>query len=365
MVAAQNKLGHNVSVLTTAVNGYSPCELLGVTVKAIPCVLPIWRWAPGFGYALKAQVGTADIVHLHTIWEHPTWSAARCCRTEGIPYIVRPCGMLESWSLSQSPLRKRLYLRGLGRTMLRHAAAIHFTSESERANSAAVCGHTNNIVIPIGLNDEAYADQPPTSAFRSRYPELGEKKIVLFLGRLHTKKQPDIVIRAFVQATKAHPDTVLVMAGTGDAGYLTALRNLANDLGIANRVIFTDLLLGAAVYEAYRAATLFVLPSLQENFGIAVAEAMAAGCPVVVSNQVSLASEVSAAGAGIVCASEVSAVARSISRLLADEGLRRTMGENGHNLVLKKFTWEQIARDLVDVYCDIVEKKQRHAAWRN
>jgi glycosyltransferase involved in cell wall biosynthesis len=364
MAEAQAALGHNVTILTTQLGKEEWPLLRGVAIHAYPCEFSGWRWSKGLARSLPGHVSKADIVHIHTVWEYPTWAASRVCRSLGVPYIIRPCGMLEQWSLSQNAIKKWLYLYAIGNSILRDATAIHFTSESERVNSNQVCAGCDEFVIPIGLNPAAYEESLSESDFYDRFPVLKGRKIVLFLGRLHYKKQPDVAIHAFGIACTGHPDACLVLAGPGEPEYVSQLKHLTQQLGIEQKVLFVGMLHEKAVREAYRAATLFVLPSLQENFGISVAEAMAAGCPVVVSDQVSLSSEVACANAGVVCPAEVEPTAEAIARLLGNSELRKTMGANGRNLILEKFTWERIVSDLTDVYGDILSGQHVHLAWR-
>jgi len=219
-------------------------------------------------------------------------------------------------------------------------------------------------VVPWGLPEAAYSGLPESGAFRQRFPELDGKRLALFLGRLHPKKQPEVALRAFAQACRGDDHAALVMAGPGEARYVQGLRSLARQLAIEKQVLFTGPLWGPAVREAYRAASVFVLPSWQENFGRAVVEAMAAGCPVVVSDRVDLAPDISAARAGLVTAPTTEATAEALRVLLGDDALREHMGRNGQILVQERFTWERAAGELVGVYEDILTGRRTSSAWR-
>jgi glycosyltransferase involved in cell wall biosynthesis len=171
-------------------------------------------------------------------------------------------------------------------------------------------------------------------------------------------------MRAFSHLVHEFPDTTLVLAGPGDPHYVSTLHALTQELGIGERVIFTGLLEGRMVREAYADADLFVLPSLQENFGLAVAEAMAAGCPVVVTPEVALAHQIEGSSAGLVVKGEVDDISRAMRLLLGDETRRRTMGANGRRLVLDRFTWDRVSVQVLGVYQDIVKGTRASAAWR-
>jgi len=350
LASAEAAAGHKVALLATDYGLPDELFIEGVELKIFPCTLAGWRYSRELAEALPEVVRTSDIVHIHTIWEHPAWVAARVCRKLGKPYILRPCGMLDSWSLSQSAWRKWLYLRLLAGSVIRNAAALHFTSEEELKNSLKPGGGVREFVVPNGLPPTAFEGLPGSEAFWFRYPELDGKRLLLFLGRLHYKKQPDVAIRAFRKVCDRDARLALVLAGPAEPEYLTRLRALVAELKLTERVFFTGLLQGAAVREAYCAAELFVLPSLQENFGIAVAEAMAAGCPVVVSEQVNLATTIRETGAGLVCKSDVDSLAAAMEKLLADDSLRKQMGSHGRATAKRDFSWSNVAERLLKEY---------------
>ena len=363
MAAAQTAMGHFVSVVATD-HALETIPLLdGVEITSFPCTFSPWNFSLPLGRALPKLVGACDIVHIHMIWEYPTYAAARICTKLKKPYILRPCGMLDRWSLSQSAWKKGAYLRLLGIPLIRNAAALHFTTHAELANSLYLHDQEQCFVVPIGLPPNVFVAPQDIQAFRCRFPELKDKRIVLFLGRLDYKKQPNVVLDAFKYICGIDERLALVLAGPSEPAYLNDLRQLVKTLGLESRVIFTGLLQGEVVREALFAAEIFVLPSLQENFGIAVAEAMAAGCPVVVSEQVNLASEIRDNEAGIVCKSDAVSTAGALEILIRDDGLRAIMAKNGRSLVADKFMWQVVSADLMNVYHDILSSTRTSRAW--
>lgn len=358
------RAGVDVVLLTTdyRMNGARPPA--GVDLHAVPCAFSRWRWSPALRGTLARLLGGAQVVHVHGVWLYPIWAAARLSRDLGVPYLLRPCGMLERWSLSRKAWRKRVYAALLERRTLQGAAALHFTADAERVRSETFGSRAPACVVPLGLPRTAYEALPPPGAFRRRLPELAGKRLVLFLGRLHDKKQPDLLLRAFDKLARDFPDAALVLAGPGDARYVGRLRSEARRLGLEKRVVFPGLLQGRAVQEALVDADLFVLPSLQENFGLAVAEAMAAGCPVVVTPEVALAPEIEKWEAGLVVEADAGAVADGVQRLLRDGDLRQAMGRNGRQLVLERFTWERVAAEMLGVYEDLLQGTRTSPAWR-
>jgi glycosyltransferase involved in cell wall biosynthesis len=364
LAAAQAAMGREVCIAASDYGLATLPQVDNVAFSLFPCRYDTWRWAPELGRHLEGVVSEFDIVMVESLWQYPTFIAGRACRAANMPYVVSPNGMLDSWSLSQKAWKKRPYMALIERDTLLGASAIHLTSEGELAHSHLNKWRVPKIVIPLGLHKSKYAELPDGRGFFRRYPELSGKKIVLFLGRLHYKKQPDVVISAFHQACSEMPDAHLVLAGAGEQSYLHRLQDLVKSLGIQERTLFTGILKGDAVKEAYRAASVFVLPSWQENFGLALVEAMAAECPVVVSDHIDLAPDITQAGAGLVVSPNVDETAKAISLLLQSDEMGREMGSRGRQLVLERFTWERCAHEFNKVFDDILSGKNQSSAWR-
>lgn len=364
LAEAQAAMGHKVCIASSDYGLSSTPQVEHIEFNLFPCRSDIWRWAPELGRHLEKVIKGFDVVMVESLWQYPTLVASRSCRSAGVPYVVSPNGMLDVWSMSQKAWKKRPYMALLERNTLLGANAIHLTSEGELNHSYLNKWRVPKAVIPLGLHKSKYTDLPDEEDFFKRYPELSGKQIVLFLGRLHYKKQPEVVIRAFHQACSEIPDIHLVLAGSGEQAYIQRLQELVKSLGIQNRVLFTGILKGDAVKEAYRAASVFVLPSWQENFGLALVEAMAAECPVVVSDHIDLAADITEAEAGLVVSPNSEETARAILSLLPDDKMRRRMGRHGRLLVLERFTWDRSAREFNEVFDDILSGKNQSRAWR-
>ncbi len=356
--------GVKVGLLTTDYRMNSRMRPTGVDLHVVPCAFSPWRWSPTLWRTLKALLAQVQVVHLHGLWLYPIWAAARLCRSLDIPYLLRPCGMLDRWSLSQKAWKKRAYVELLEGSTIRYAAAIHFTADVEQLASNTFGSRASACVVPLGLPRVAYEDLPPPGTFRRRFPELAGKQLVLFLGRLHYKKRPDLLLHVFDGLVREFPSAVLVMAGPGEPSYISKLQAQARSLDADGRVVFPGLLQGRAVQEALVDADIFVLPSLQENFALAVAEAMAAGCPVVVSPQVALAPEIEKYDAGVVVEVGEEELRNALRQLLQDEARRHAMGRNGRQLALDQFTWDRVAVQMLEVYEDILRGIRTSSAWR-
>ncbi|SEQ78569.1 Glycosyltransferase involved in cell wall bisynthesis [Loktanella sp. DSM 29012] len=248
--------------------------------------------------AVRRAVAQADILHLHTVWSPLTAVAAAAARRQGVPYVLSPHGMLDPYSLAQKRLKKRAYLALVEGRVLRGAARLIYTAQDERDLAAPVVGHDRADIVALG------ADAPPgdtaglRAAFFARHPDLAGRSLALFLGRLDDKKRPETALQALNLVRSDHPDAGLLMVGTGPAEQ--ALRNLTRQLGLQDAVRFTGFLSGQDKWQAMAACDLFVLPSRQENFAIALAEALHAGLPALLTRRVNIWREITGAGAGVV-----------------------------------------------------------------
>jgi glycosyltransferase involved in cell wall biosynthesis len=242
---------------------------------------------------------------------------------------------------------------------------LQFTAEEEKtlASTTSVFEHgadyrkvivPNGVVIPEGMQllDGAAPD------IRNRFHELRGKDVVLFLSRINFKKGMDILARAFGIVARAHPNAHLVIAGPDNEGYGKKVRKWLDEEGVLPRTTFTGMLSGADKVAAFRSASVFVLPSYTENFGIAIVEAMSVGVPVVISNKVNIWREIEAAGAGTIVRCDHVETADAILRLLGDSELRNEMGKRGAQLVRRQFTWERVAEQMLALYEDLIGKRR-------
>jgi glycosyltransferase involved in cell wall biosynthesis len=363
------KQGQKVSVITTNVDGPGilnvplgrPVSIDGVEVWYFPVEYPRWWYfSRELGNALKRTVKNFDLVHVHSMFLWPTAVAAFWCRKHHVPYIIRPAGSLDPicltkpyerwWVSSTSRAKKQLYLKTLGRMDLQHASALHFTSQAELEAARPLKLRPPGFVVPLGVDLEQIEVKEKSTPFRERYPQLEGKKIVLFLSRLDPIKGLDLLIPALGSLSERRKDFAFVVAGNGTPAYKDELDMLINRHKLEERTIFLGFVEGSAKWSLLREADLFVLPSYHENFGVAVVDAMTAGIPVAISNQVSIHQEVAQAGAGIVTHLDSNAIAGALEQLLDDSDLRREMGEKGTRLVRAKFTWSRVAKEMIEAY---------------
>ena len=355
--------GHDVGIYTTNFDGDSdedvpfdtPVDLGGVAVRYYPVGFPrFWKPSRALGRALDRAVADADIVQIHSLYLYHDLAAANACRRHGVPYVVMPHGSLDPFIWRRHRWRKRLIEAWYMNRVLEDATAIHYTTEDERGLAAPVARNDRHFIVGNGLDVDEFATLPAPGAFRARYPEIGDRPIVLFLGRLNFKKGLDILAPAFGEVLRAGHDAHLVIAGP-DEDMAEKTRGWLRDAGALDRTTFTGMIDGDVRLAAFADAAMFVLPSYSENFGIAVTEASACGVPVVISDAVNIWTDIRDADAGLVSGIDASAVAANIMALLADPDRARAMGENGRRMVQAKFSWDRIAGELEGAYTAILE----------
>lgn len=344
LALAQRELGMDVTVVTTrrADQDTTIEEELRSAEAAVHSVGPVHLPLGihrGIRPILRKAITASDIVHIHGLWEDIQHQAAVEARKQGKPYIIRPCGMLDPWSLRQSAIRKKLYLFWRLRRDLNSASAIHYTATIERDLAKPLGLKPQPIIEPNGLDLSEFETLPPPGTFRNAHPELGDRPYVLFLSRIHPKKGLDLLIPAFAQA--APPDHALVIAGPGEEDYIASIKQLIQQHGLKDRVLFPGMLSGQTKLAAYAEAELFALPSYQENFGIVVIEALASGTPVLISDQVNIWPEIKEAAVGKICQTQIASIAEALKLALTDVPIADSKG--CHDFVAEKYDWRKIA----------------------
>ncbi len=305
---------------------------------------PLNRW-------LARRISDFDLVHIHALFSFSSTVASYWARRRAIPYVVRPLGTLNRWGMANCrPLLKQGSFQLLERQILAHAALVHYTSELERHEANALSIRTRSAVIP---NPVAMSSLGRCASSDRQRSKLAGRQVILFLSRIDRKKGLDLLLRAFAVIRERFHDAVLVIAGEGNPEFVRSLQADAVAMGIQDDIVWIGFVSGDVKQTALADADVFVLPSYSENFGIAVAEAMAAGVPVVVSNQVGIHQEVADASAGLVVPCDAAQLADAIMTLLADGARRAAMGESAAVLA-KRYAPEVVAAQLVDMYNDVV-----------
>jgi glycosyltransferase involved in cell wall biosynthesis len=354
--------GVAVDVATTDDNG--PGRLNVVVAEPVVQDEVTYRYFPrqtrfySFSWPLTCWLGRHivdyDLVHIHALFSYVSISAAFLAKRYRVPYIVRPLGVLNRWGMrTRRPWLKQVSFRLIERRILAGAAAVHYTSEQESLEAAELEIAHRPVIIPNAIEIPPEATSYARGRFRERYPELASRPIILFLSRIDQKKGLDLLLPAFADIVKQHPRAALVIAGNGEPAFVEALKREATRIGIAREIVWTGFLSDDEKWAALLDADVFVLPSYSENFGIAVAESLACGLPVVVSRHVAIHREISELAAGLVVPCEPALLAKAVGKLLADNGLRIAMGNAARRCARTKFSLKFTTQQLVSLYQDI------------
>jgi glycosyltransferase involved in cell wall biosynthesis len=352
---ALRRRGVEVDVLTTDDDGPqqrrtiagTTVELLnGQRVRYFPrqtarygISLPMLPW-------LSRHVRDYDLVHTHGLFSFVPLATAWHARAAHVPYIMRPAGVLDSWGMkNKSGSIKHASVKLLEGPLLQGAAAVHFMTELERERAAQLGIGLRPVVVPLGF------DFPPAAPAQALPDELRAegRAVVLYLSRLHPVKRVDLLLRAFASLPQRET-AVLAIAGDGEASFVASLKALAGKLGIDGAVRWLGFASGARKQHLLSAATVFVLPSASENFGIAVIEAMHAGAPVIVTEAVGIAQLVRTFHAGLVTDGSLESLQAALARLLSDAELRAALARAGPLAVVRELSLDVFGARLESLY---------------
>ncbi len=307
-----------------------------------------FSYSRALGPWLRDNAGRFDAVVVHGIWSWPNLAVRRAARRAAKPYGVFVHGALDPWFNRQYPLKhlkKRLYWPWQY-PVLRDARAVFFTTGAERDLAATSFSphRWNAVVVPYGISEPEGDPIAQAEVFLASFPALRGRRFLLSMGRIHQKKGCDLLLQAFARVAGEAPDLDLVMAGPDQVGWQAALEAMAADLGVAARVHWPGMIAGDLKWGALRSAEAFVLPSHQENFGIAVVEALAAGRPVLISNQVNIWPQIEAEHVGLVDDDTLDGTERLLRRWLAMLPEERTaMTVRAHPCFVKNYSMKETA----------------------
>ena len=306
----------------------------------------------GFGSQLSAAVARADVVHLHEFRSYQNAIALPIIERQRKPFVVTPQGSLPR--IMGRYALKAVYDQLYGRRSLRSAARLHALDDMERRQYIGLGVEPARIAIrPNGIDPAEFDSLPDAEAFRARHGIDAHAPIVLFLARVNRIKGVDFLVQSFALVHKRMPHALLLIVGPDD-GYLGEVKRQVNALGIGGQVRFIGYLDGKEKLAAYRAASIYVLPSTYDIFGITLLEALACGTPVIATDGVGFADFMRQNNLGaVVKFGDTAALQAEIARLLQQplpELAARSAA--GRQYVLQNFGWENIARDWRQVYAD-------------
>jgi len=301
---------------------------------------------------LVNTISDIDIVHCHALWESCLWSAAAIARENRKPYVVTPHGMLDPWAINNSRWKKKIIGLLFTNKYLRSAACIHALCESEYQSIRAYGLNNPVAIIPNGIDlPEVNNDLP--ALWEGQIPK--DKKVMLFLGRIHPKKGLPNLIKAWALLQQSvvsnqQSEWVQVIAGWSQIGHEDELKDMIKEFSLEKDIIFLGPVFDEKKQACLQNVDAFILPSLSEGLPMSVLEAWAYELPVIMTLQCNI-PEGFAANAAIEIRPDVDSIAEGLKSFISlPEEQQKQMGQNGLHLVKQKFTWPKIAADMIDVY---------------
>ncbi|MBX3096045.1 MAG: glycosyltransferase [Fimbriimonadaceae bacterium] len=322
-------------------------------VHAVGPAPGIYGRCPAMTEWLRKRRLDFDLVTAHGIWQFPPVAVRNALKGTSTPYFVFVHGMLDPWfDLDKAKrLKKQVYwLTNLGAVM-RDARFVMFTTEEERrlAHNRFLPYKVTERVVAYGTNGLTIDAEVAREHFESAFPQLAGKRFLLFLSRIHQKKGCDLLVQAFAQVYGSDREMHLALAGPDQVGWQADLEAIVKQAGVADRVHFLGMVGGEKKWGAFASADAFVLPSHQENFGIVVAEALSAKCPVLISNKVNIWREVLDGGGGLVAPDDLAGTINLLTRWKSiSDSEKDSMREAARATFEKNFSAMQSAVSLME-----------------
>jgi glycosyltransferase involved in cell wall biosynthesis len=347
-----SKRGHDVTIITTDY-GYNPDYARTLeNVEVIPfrrvANLGMFLYSPGMKRWLRSSISKYDIVHLHSFRSYQNNIVCKYAKKFNVPYVVQPHGSLPR--IVEKEGLKQLYDVVWGNNILEHASKIIAVSgnEVEQFRQAGIPDE-KVAVIPNGANYISPTSLPPTGQFREQY-SIHEKRIILYVGRIHKRKGIDFLIRAFntfIQ-TWAGDDVTLVIIGPDD-GYRSGLESLVEQLGLSDKVRFIGFIPSLAA--AYQDADVLVYPSTYEIFGLVPFEALLCGTPVIVTDDCGCGELIKEAECGyLVHYGDAVGLSDVLRSALEHPDVNRRMVEAGRRYIEENLAWESVVKQVEEMY---------------
>jgi len=372
MVSSLGHAGLNAEIATTNDNGPEKQNVIlnklidykGVPTRFFNRLSPPINGVREFTYSrdfaqwLDDNIQNYDLIHVHAIFSFCSSYAMYAARRTSTPYIVRPIGQLQEWSLMQSRAKKKLYLNIVERANLESASAIQFTSAAEELESSK---HLNlkGQVIPLGI--DACTKSKTSKIDLAQSLGISEREpILLYLSRLHKKKGLELLMQALSQIES--PKANLLVAGDGEADYKQQLISLATNLGLNKNCFFLGHVDGDKKNALLQHSDFYALTSYSENFGISVLEAMANGLTPIVSKEVALSEIISQQELGLVCTTEASDIEAQLRFALNNMKQMKSMGVKAQQFVSTQYSWVTIAKQLELLYRTVIQATPQNKA---
>jgi glycosyltransferase involved in cell wall biosynthesis len=356
--------GHRVEVVALDPPSADWLHGIDLPVHAMGHGLTNYGYSPALDRWLELNGQNYDCVIVNGVWQYPGFAVWRRFNRSSTPYYVFPHGMLDTWFKRTYPLKhikKWLYWPWAEYRVLRDATVVIYTSDQERleARQSFWLYNAREKVSSLGVEAPAAGDSNAKQLFLENFPALRDTRPLLFLGRLHPKKGCDLAIAAVAMVAQQAPDLRLIMAGPDQIGWQKELETTAQKLGLGSRVVFTGMLDGELKRGALMAADAFILPSHQENFGMAVVEALSFGVPVLISNRINTAAEIEKDRAAYVASDDLPGTTSLIERWCNTPGTEKElMRQNAKQCFANRFEINRAVDSLLEILSETTHHLQ-------
>jgi glycosyltransferase involved in cell wall biosynthesis len=350
------KREHEVTIFTTDFEfdkEYAK-SLDGVRVVPFHCIANIGLMliSPEMKGQLKKEIRDFDVIHMHSFRSYQNILTHHYAKKYEIPYILQAHGSV--LPIFQKQRLKKIFDIFFGYRILRDASKVIALTKTEAEQYKKMGVDEDKIeIVPNGIDLSEYDNLPKRGEFRKKYGIREDEKMILYLGRIHKIKGIDLLVAAFADLIKELDDVRLVIVGPDD-GFLSTLKRQIGDFKIGDKILFTGPLYERDKLKAYVDADVYVLPSVYETFPVTVLEACACGTPVIVTDRCGIVDIVDKVG----CVAEYDKgkLRDAISKVLSDEGLRRSFGEEGGRLVREEFGWGEVVKKVEEVYLGLIKQ---------
>ncbi|OQY76006.1 MAG: hypothetical protein B6D44_00385 [Ignavibacteriales bacterium UTCHB2] len=313
-----------------------------------------WQYSKQLKRKLKSDYSNFDIIYIIGIWNFPSTFAIRFLSKKKAPIIIAPHGSLDPFKFSQKGYKKKLYYALFLKHYIQRSFIHYFTSsEANKSSEFLRIPSDKVVIIPNGIDIKDHYKDPSSQKLFELYPNLKNKFLILYLGRLHPIKGIEIIIKSLKYLEHKSDKIHVVIAGTGESDYEEKLKYLAESISSKNIVTFTGLVEGELKSSLLSVCNLFVLLSYSEAFSMSVLEALAYNKPVIIGRKCNF-DEIENEYCGFVIQNDPQRLAEKIEVLYNDSNLCVKMGESARSLVTNKYNWEKIALEFKEKLEEIV-----------
>ncbi|NEZ65798.1 glycosyltransferase [Leptolyngbyaceae cyanobacterium CCMR0082] len=322
-----------------------------------------YKWSNSFASWLDSNISQYDVVHTNAIFSLPNIPVYLACKKYRIPYVITPHGMLEPWAFSYKAWKKKLFYNLLEKPALNRASAIQALATPEAEHIKRLNVDSPISVIPNGIHKHDFESSKGPELFYKKYPELRDKKNILFLGRIDPKKGLDLLAKAFGRIHPHFLDSHLIIAGPDNIGFLAEAQKFFKEQRCEQAVTFTGMLTGSLKESALAVADIYVAPSYSEGFSMSILEGMASGLPCIITKGCNF-PEAHVANAAYVVDIESNAIAEALTKCLENPASASEVGKHARHFILENYTWDKVAEKMMALYRTI-QPQINSSAFKN